>query len=82
MYTYGRFMLRLDRKQQNSVKQLSFNKKKSIKKKKYLLGDKKGKSLYGQRHGLSLKLPLPSVTEATTHTFSGRAQSQNRQHVG
>jgi len=27
-------MLRFDRKQQNSVKQLSFNKKKSIKKKK------------------------------------------------
>ena len=27
MYTYGWFMLRLDRKQQNSVKQLSFNKK-------------------------------------------------------
>ena len=28
MYTYGRFMLRFDRKQQNSVKQLYFNKKK------------------------------------------------------
>ena len=27
MYTYGWFMLRSDRKQQNSVKQLSFNKK-------------------------------------------------------
>ena len=27
MYTYGRFMLKFDRKQQNSVKQLSFNKK-------------------------------------------------------
>ena len=27
MYTYGWFMLRLDRKQQNFVKQLSFNKK-------------------------------------------------------
>ena len=27
MYTYGCFMLRFDRKQQNSVKQLSFNKK-------------------------------------------------------
>ena len=27
MYTYGRFLLRFDRKQQNSVKQLSFNKK-------------------------------------------------------
>ena len=27
MYTYGWFMLRYDRKQQNSVKQLSFNKK-------------------------------------------------------
>ena len=25
MYTYGRFMLRFDRKQQNSVQQLSFN---------------------------------------------------------
>ena len=27
MYTYGRFMLRFDRKQHNSVKQLSLNKK-------------------------------------------------------
>ena len=27
MYTYGRFLLRFDRKQQNCVKQLSFNKK-------------------------------------------------------
>ena len=27
MYTYGWFMLRFDRKQQNSVKQLPFNKK-------------------------------------------------------
>ena len=27
MYTYGLFMLRFDRKQQTSVKQLSFNKK-------------------------------------------------------
>ena len=33
MYIYGWFMLRFDRKQQNSAKQLSFNKKK-IKKKK------------------------------------------------
>ena len=32
MYTYGQFMLRFDRKQQNSIKQLSFNKK--IKRKK------------------------------------------------
>ena len=28
MYTYDWFMLRFDRKQQNSVRQLSFNKKK------------------------------------------------------
>ena len=27
MHTYGCFMLRFDRKQQNSAKQLSFNKK-------------------------------------------------------
>ena len=27
MYTYGWFMLRSDRKQQNSIKQVSFNKK-------------------------------------------------------
>ena len=27
MYTYGLFLLRFDRKQQKSVKQLSFNKK-------------------------------------------------------
>ena len=33
MYTYGWFMLKFDRKQQNSVKQLSLNKK-WIKKKK------------------------------------------------
>ena len=32
MYTYGWFMLRVDRKQQNSVKQLSFNKKINLKK--------------------------------------------------
>ena len=32
MYTYGRFRLRFDRKQQNSVKQLSFNKKSFLKK--------------------------------------------------
>ena len=31
MYTYGWFMLRFDRKQQNSVKQSSFNKKIKIK---------------------------------------------------
>ena len=30
MYTYGWFMSRFDRKQQNSVKQLSFNKNKLI----------------------------------------------------
>jgi len=30
MYTYGWLMLRFDRKQQNSVKQLSFNKKNLI----------------------------------------------------
>ena len=35
MYTYGWFMLMFDRKQQNSVKQLSFNKLK--KKKKYVM---------------------------------------------
>ena len=32
MYTCGCFMLRFDRKQQNSVEQLSFNKKKILKK--------------------------------------------------
>ena len=37
MYTYGRFMLRFDRKQQNSVKQLYFNKK--IEEKKKMLRD-------------------------------------------
>ena len=31
MYTRGRFMLKFDRKQQNSVKQLSFNKKQILK---------------------------------------------------
>ena len=33
IYTYGWFMLRFDRKQQNSVKQLSFNKKLILKEK-------------------------------------------------
>ena len=32
MYTYGWFMLRFDRKQQNSVKQLCFSKKINLKK--------------------------------------------------
>ena len=32
MYTYGSFVLRFDRKQQNSVKQSFFNKNKLIKK--------------------------------------------------
>ena len=32
IYTYGWFMLRFDRKQENSVKELSFNKKKNLKK--------------------------------------------------
>ena len=31
MHTYGLFMLKFDRKQQNSVKQLSFNKKINLK---------------------------------------------------
>ena len=39
MCTYGWFMLRFDRKQQNSVKQLSFNKKKE-----------KGKRKKGKKH--------------------------------
>ena len=34
IYTYGWLMLRFDRKQQNSVKQLSFNKKNKLKRKK------------------------------------------------
>ena len=34
VYTYGLFRLRFDRKQQNSVKQLSFNKKICFKKRK------------------------------------------------
>jgi len=37
MYTYGWLMLRFDRKQQNSVKQLFFNKKTIKKKKLYKL---------------------------------------------
>ena len=38
MYIYGWFMLKFDRKQQNSVQQLSFNKKKIKKKKKKKAG--------------------------------------------
>ena len=41
MYTYGWFMLRLGRKQRNSVKQLFFNKK-QIKKKKKNTWDRPG----------------------------------------
>ena len=44
MYTYGWFMLRFDRKQKNSVKQLSFNKRinlrKQLKKKNKKIGIK------------------------------------------
>ena len=36
MYTYGLFMLRFDRKVQNSVKQLSFSKIKKLKNKSIL----------------------------------------------
>ena len=36
MYTYGGFLLRFDRKQQNSIKQLSFNLKKILKKRSRL----------------------------------------------
>ena len=35
MYTYDWFMLSFDRKQQNSVKQLSFNKKNNLNKRNY-----------------------------------------------
>ena len=38
MYIYGLFMLRFDRKQQNSVKQLSFNKKIKRKELNFFLG--------------------------------------------
>ena len=34
MYTYGRFRLRFDGKQQNSIEKLSFNKKINLKQKK------------------------------------------------
>ena len=34
MYTYGWFMLRFDKKQQNSIKQLFFNKQYKLKRKK------------------------------------------------
>ena len=37
IYTYGWFMLKFDRKQQNSVKQLSFNKKNKLKKEAHIL---------------------------------------------
>ena len=38
MYTHGWFMLRFERKQKNSVKQLSFNKNKLIKKNSRMVG--------------------------------------------
>ena len=52
MYTYGWFMLRFDRKQQNSVKQLSFNKKiNKLKKKAEILFHQQ--SLSSQSYGFS-----------------------------
>ena len=45
-YTYGWFMLRFDRKQQNSVKQLSFNKKKKQKNEGRAISWKEHGSLY------------------------------------
>ena len=45
MYTYGWFMLRFDRIQQNSVKQLSFNEKKKLLKKRCLRKKKKKQTL-------------------------------------
>ena len=44
MYTYGWFMLRFDRIQQNSVKQLSFNEKKKLLKKRCLTKKKTKKT--------------------------------------
>ena len=41
MFTYGQFTLRFDRKHQNSVNQLSFNKKNKLKKKNFLFRKKK-----------------------------------------
>ena len=40
VYTYGWFMLKFDRKQQNSIKQLSFNKKINYKRKKRVVESK------------------------------------------
>ena len=40
MYTYGSFLLRFDRKQQNSVKLLSFDKKLKTNKKRITLKNK------------------------------------------
>ena len=56
MYPYGWFMLKFDRRQQNSVKQLSFNKKINLKKswgQKKNLKSSKGKTIrYIQRNSL------------------------------
>ena len=59
MYIYGCFMLKFDREQQKSVKQLSFNLKINLNKKPPLLPKKKqrhyfaNKGPYSQSYGFS-----------------------------
>ena len=66
MYTYGWFMLRFDRRQQNSVKQLPFNEKINNFNKKYLFlkcfnFSKIGAPLWWENsYTSSLSIPLPS----------------------
>ena len=64
MYTYGWFVLKFDRKQQNSVKQLSFNKKKKLGEKKKTLApwkksyDQPRQHIKKQRHYFVNKVHL------------------------
>ena len=58
MHNYGRFMLRFERKQQNSIKQLSFNKK---------LIKKKQESSRKISTSALLTLPKPLTLQITTN---------------
>ena len=63
MYTYGCFMLRFDRKQQNSVQQLSFNKKNKLKTNKQYYSSFKGLGhTYMYIHSPPNSLPIQAST--------------------
>ena len=71
MYTYGWFMLRFDRKQQNSVKQLSFNKNINWKKKKKTKGGMTGKDDQGLFWTCQSEMPVSIQEQMYTAITSG-----------